>query len=207
MSEQPKIHGVLPVLQMPYHEDESIDYDVLAKEVDFVFTSGADGIVIAMASELLRLTNRERLEITQKLPEMAAGRGTSTMSIGAETARIAAGYAEAAEKAGADAVMAIPPVTTSLPEQKVFDYYKTIHDAIGIPVVVQDASGYLGHALSATLQARMRNELGSRIYFKPEAQPIGPTLSLLQEMLNRAVTPGIVSHNVAITLCEKSRRW
>ena len=184
MRMNPKIRGVLPVLHMPFHEDYTIDFDVLGKEVEFLIHAGCDGITLALASELLRLTRDERLELSRKLPEMAGGRVTVTISVGAETAREAAIFAEAAERAGADAVMAIPPVATVLPGLRIHEYYKTIHDAITIPLVVQDASGYLGHSISTELQARLSDELGERIYFKPEAQPIGPVLSRLQELLN-----------------------
>ena len=185
MSEKPILYGVLPVLHMPYYDDDSIDFDTLKREIDHVIDAGSDGIVLAMASELLRLTCEERLELTRRLPEMLENRGTVTISVGAETAREAASYAEAAEKAGADAVMAIPPVATAISAQKKFEYYKTIHGAVSIPLVVQDASGYLGgEKLSVAVQARMRRELGSRIYFKPEGVPVGPTISQLQEALN-----------------------
>ena len=42
MKTKPAIYGVIPVLHMPYREDDSIDYDVLAAEVDFVLAAGAD---------------------------------------------------------------------------------------------------------------------------------------------------------------------
>ena len=184
MNKTPEIFGVMPVLQMPYRDDDTIDYDVLAREVDYVIDAGSDGVVLALASELVRLSHDERLELTRRIPEMAAKRATVTISVGAETSKIAAGYAQHAEKCGANAVMAIPPVATRLPESRVFEYYKSIHDAISIPLVVQDASGYLGNALSVDVQSRMRNELGPRVFFKPEAQPIGPTLSRIQEALN-----------------------
>ncbi len=185
MSEKPILYGVLPVLHIPYYDDDSIDFDTLKREIDHVIDVGSDGIVLAMASELLRLTHDERLELTRRLPEMLENRGTVTISVGAETAREAASYAETAEKADADAVMAIPPVATAISAQKKFEYYKTIHDAVTIPLVVQDASGYLGgEKLSVAIQARMRRELGTRIYFKPEGIPVGPTISRLQEALN-----------------------
>jgi 4-hydroxy-tetrahydrodipicolinate synthase len=183
MEAKPAIYGVLPVLQMPYREDGAIDYDVLARETDHVIAAGSDGVVLALASELVRLDHGERLELTRRIPEMTAGRCTVTISVGAETSRGAVEYARAAEKAGADAVMAIPPVATSLPESRIFEYYQAIHDAVAIPLVIQDASGYLGHALSVDLQARLGVELGSRVYFKPESQPIGPTLTSLQKAL------------------------
>ena len=70
---------------MPYYENEVIDFDVLSREVDFVLDAGAEGIVLALASELTRLTDSERLELTEKLPQMVHGRGTVTISVGAET--------------------------------------------------------------------------------------------------------------------------
>jgi len=189
MKEKPKISGVLPVLHMPYRDDDSIDYDVLAREVDYVFDAGVDGIVLALASELTRLTQDERLELTKELPQMAGGRGTVTISVGAETSYQAVRYAEAAEHAGADAVMAVPPFVVSMSGTEKFDYFKRIHDAIGIPLVVQDASGYMGgEPMSVELQAHMRQELGPRIYFKPEGLPTGPTITLLhQKLSNEAV--------------------
>ncbi len=185
MTENPVLSGVLPVLHMPYHDDFTIDYGTLHREIDYLFNAGADGIVLALASELLRLNRFERLELTSKLPMMADGRGTVTISVGAETSHEAAFYAEAAEQAGAKAVMAIPPLTTSVSAAKKLEYYKTIFHAVSIPVVVQDASGYMGgEKLSSELLAQLRNELGPRIYFKPEGVPVGQTISALQSKMN-----------------------
>jgi dihydrodipicolinate synthase/N-acetylneuraminate lyase len=184
MSETPVISGVLPVLHMPYETTGAIDLDTLAREVDHVFDSGADGIVLALASELLRLSTDERLMLTRELPKMAAKRGTVTISAGAETTREAIDYARAAEEAGADAVMAVPPFTTAVSAEEKASYYRAIHNAITIPLVVQDASGYMGgQAMSPELQASFRSDLGPRVYFKPEGSPTGPIISRMMELL------------------------
>ena len=70
-----KIEGVLPVLHMPYEEDESIDYATLQKEVDYLFDTGAHGLCLALVSDLLRLTAEERLTLPEHLVRWAAGRG------------------------------------------------------------------------------------------------------------------------------------
>jgi hypothetical protein len=44
----------------PAAADESIDLDVLEREIDWLFDRGADGIVMAMVSETLRLASEER---------------------------------------------------------------------------------------------------------------------------------------------------
>ncbi len=173
---------------MPYREDDSIDFDILKKEVDYLFDAGADGITLALASELLRLTQSERLELSRILPQMVEKRGTVTLSVGSETTKEAVFYAEVAQASGADAVMAIPPVATHATETEKYEYYRALHDAVTIPLVVQDASGYLGQGLSVETQARLRAELGPRIYFKPEAEPVGPTLTALQKAMgNEAI--------------------
>jgi dihydrodipicolinate synthase/N-acetylneuraminate lyase len=46
----PALAGVLCVFQTPYHDDESIDYGTLEREIDWLFERGADGIVMAMVS-------------------------------------------------------------------------------------------------------------------------------------------------------------
>jgi len=184
MKTQPLIQGVLPVLHMPYKDDDSIDYDVLAREVDFVIDAGADGITLALASELLRLTHDERMQLSKELPKMIGGRTKFIMSIGADSTFETLAYAQAAECAGADAVMAVPPFTVSASGEEKFEYFRAIHDALTIPVVVQDASGYMGgQAMSAELLARMRVDLSERIYYKPEGLPTGPILSELQAIM------------------------
>jgi len=173
------LHGVLPVLHMPYHDNFEVDYDTLAAEVDFAYECGAHGIVMAMVTELLRLSTEERNKVAAFLAKTNAGRGSVTISVGAETTRGAIDYARAAADAGATALMAIPPIATGLGESALHDYYAAILNATPLPLVVQDASSYVGKPLTAKFQAELRQELGERVYFKPEAEPVGPVITAM----------------------------
>jgi dihydrodipicolinate synthase/N-acetylneuraminate lyase len=171
--------GVLSVFQTPYHADESIDYATLEKEIDWLYDRGADGIVLAMVSEVLRLSTPERNQLAEHACRFGVARGVVVVSVGAESSHTAAEYARHAEGVGADAVMAVPPIAVALGEEQLLEYYRRILQAVGIPVVVQDASGYVGRPLPISLQARLLDEFGPQVYFKPEAVPIGPRLSEL----------------------------
>ncbi len=175
------ISGVLPVLQLPYLDDESIDWATLRKEVDVVFDQGANGVVAAMVTEVLRLTDAERDELVAKIAEFTAGRGPVIMSVGAESAAQAKRHARAAESAGATGLMAIPPTNTPASADEVIGYYEAILDATSLPLIVQDASGYVGAPLPISAQASMFNRHPDRVMFKPEAQPLGQNLTLLRE--------------------------
>lgn len=175
------LRGVLPVVQTPYHADETIDYDTLGRELDWLFARGVDGVVMAMVSEVLRLADDERREMLAFLCRHVASRGPVVASVGAESSHQAEAFAQHAESVGAAAVMAIPPTSVVLGEAELQQYYERILRATRLPLIVQDASGYVGRPMSIELQARLRREHGERVWFKPEATPIGPRLSALRD--------------------------
>ncbi len=173
--------GVLCVFQTPYHEDESIDFATLEKEIDWLYRRGADGIVLAMVSEVLRLSGEERRKLAERACACGGSRGGVVISVGAESSHTAEAFARHAEHSGADAVMAVPPVAVALDELQLLEYYRRILAAVEIPVIVQDASGYVGRPMPISLYARLLDEFGDRVLFKPEAVPIGPRLTALQD--------------------------
>jgi 4-hydroxy-tetrahydrodipicolinate synthase len=171
------LHGVLPVLHIPYRDDEEIAYDVLGAEIDYVNAQGANGIVFALASEILRLTDEERKRVAGFLVEANQERGSVTISVGADSTFAAVQFARHAESVGATALMAIPPLSRALSEAELRGYYGAILNAVSLPLVVQDASAYVGKAMSVAFQASLRQEHGDRVLFKPEANPVGPVIS------------------------------
>jgi len=174
--------GVFPVFQTPYLSDESIDAETLEREIVWLFEQGSDGIVLAMVSEVLRLSDRERDHLATLACRFAAGKGPAVISVGAESSRIAEGHARHAESCGAGALMAIPPVSIAVEEGELLTYYRRLLEVVAIPVIVQDASGYVGRPMSIAFQARLLDEFGpDRVLFKPEASPIGPRLSALRD--------------------------
>jgi 4-hydroxy-tetrahydrodipicolinate synthase len=176
-----EIAGVLAVFQTPFDEAGRIDRAELEAEFDWLFANGADGVVFAMVSEVLRLSSEERDELATLTCKLAAGRGVSVVSVGAESTPVAIRYAKHAQDAGANAVMATPPGLFRASEDELVGYFLAIAEAVTIPLVIQDASGYVGTPLSIMMQARLHAELGERVMFKPEAPPIGPKLTQLRQ--------------------------
>lgn len=202
------IRGVLPVFQTPYHEDafrnETIDIATLEREIAWLFDCGSDGIVMAMVSEVLRLTGEERKALAEAACRFGLPRGSVIISVGAESSFMAQDFARHAESVGASAVMAIPPVSIAIDEDELRRYYERILHAVRIPVIVQDASGYVGRPMSIELQAALFNEYGPRVMFKPEAEPIGPRLTALRDATNGAAP--IFEGSGGIALVDSYRR-
>lgn len=59
MNTNPILAGVLAVFQTPWHVDETLDLETLEREIAWLFDCGANGIVMAMVSETLRMDTVE----------------------------------------------------------------------------------------------------------------------------------------------------
>jgi dihydrodipicolinate synthase/N-acetylneuraminate lyase len=178
----PPLTGVLPVLQTPFTTDGAVDHPVLRTEAEWCLDHGASGLVVGMVSEVVRLGDDERVAMTETLASVAGPAGRAMVaSVGAESAHTACVRARAAAAAGATALMATPPVVMDTDEDSLYGYYAEIAAATDLPLVVQDASGYIGRPMSTGFQARLQAELGDRVWFKPEAHPIGQRMSDLRD--------------------------
>lgn len=173
--------GVLPVISTPFTAELDIDRTALAREIDWLILNGSDGLVMAMVSELPRLTSSERMTLGDLIMDHGVGRVPVVLSVGAESTREAKRLTRHAVDAGAAAVMANPPLTVFPSGEQLMSYFRTILDeADEVPVVIQDASGYIGRPLELGLIAGLLDLYGpAQVLFKPEAQPLGPRLTEL----------------------------
>ena len=173
--------GVFPVFQTPFRDDDSIDVDALEAEIEWIHSQEVDGVVMAMVSEVLRLSDAERDQLARLSCELGLPHGPVVLSVGAESTSVAISRARRAEDLGATAVMAIPPTSVSAGPDELFGYYRALLDAVAVPVIIQDASGYVGQPMSIGMQADLLDAYQERVLFKPEAIPIGPRLSALRD--------------------------
>ena len=65
MTARAELRGVLPVLQAPFDDDDRLDEAALAKEIEWVFGCGVNGVVLGMVSEVLRLSDDERFKFAE----------------------------------------------------------------------------------------------------------------------------------------------
>ena len=201
----PEIRGVLPIVHTPFDANDQIDWESLEREIDWAFQSGADGCCTGMVSELLRLSDQERCDLTQRLPELVNGRGVVVASAGAEETSLAVEHARHAEQAGCQAIMAIPPTATVLSDEEILTYYAALAGSVTIPLIVQDASAYVGRAIDLQVYVQLLDQFGpERIFFKPEAMPLGTNLSRLRDVTQRKAR--VFEGSGGISLIDSFRR-
>ena len=77
-----QFNGVLSVFQTPFLENESIDFETLSSEIEWLYACGASGIVMAMVSEVLRLSTDEREQLAEFACQAGRNRGVVITSVG-----------------------------------------------------------------------------------------------------------------------------
>lgn len=176
--------GVLPVLSTPFTDDDRIDTTALGRQIDHVLAQEADGVTLAMVSEILRLDISERRALAEATVAAVDGRASVITSVGADATALATALTAHAVEIGATAVMANPPLTTTPSDKELLSYYRAIADAADtLPLIVQDASGYVGTPIPLDVLTTLLGEYGpEKIQFKPEADPLGPRLTLLHDL-------------------------
>jgi dihydrodipicolinate synthase/N-acetylneuraminate lyase len=183
-----KLAGVFNVLSTPIDDADEIDLAVFEREIEWLLKCGMNGAVLAMVSEVLRFSAAERREQWQAAIKFLNGRAPLVVSVGAESSAIAIKLAKDAQSDGASALMATPPSAFAATADEVKKYYVKIIEAVSIPVIVQDASNYLGKPIELSTYVELIDTYGNeRVQFKPEAKPVKERLQELNKISgNRA---------------------
>jgi len=169
--------GLIPILATPFTDAGTLDVDSLRSLVEFEIASGVDGVAIhGLASEGFSLTAAERSLISRTVREVAGATVLLVAGVNATSTATAVEQSLAAVDDGADAVMVLPPYLSKLPAGHLVDFYGTVADQAGIPVMVQDAAATTGVTMSVSQLAEL-SRLDGVTSVKIEAQPTAPKVA------------------------------
>ena len=181
----PPLHGVVPILLTPFDEAGRIDEESLANLVDFNVAAGVHGLGVALGSEIFKLTEAERAQVTVCVIKAARRRVPIIINSGAAGTDLAIHYSRAAEAAGADALMIIPPTFMPASAEEILDYYVAIDRAVGIPIILQDVpQGPIPPGLALRIAGACRNVK----YIKVETLPVTGRVAAMVEAAGDRLT-------------------
>ncbi len=165
----PLLHGVVPILITPFDMEGRIDEESLERLVDFNVAAGVHGLGVALGSEIFKFNEAERAQVTARVIAAVRGRVPVVINSGAAGTDLAVHYSRAAEAAGANALMIIPPTFMPASADEIFDYYVAIDRQVGIPIILQDVpQGPVPPGLALRIADACKNVT----YIKVETLPV-----------------------------------
>jgi 4-hydroxy-tetrahydrodipicolinate synthase len=162
------LHGVLSAVATPFTDGaEAVDEPALRALVERTVTGGVHGLVPnGSTGEFASMSGDERRHVVEVVIDQAAGRVPVVPHVAALSTREAVAYARHAEGAGADAVMAVAPFYEPLDIDEIKDFYRSVADAVSVPVVVYNLPVATGVNLLPADVVSLARELPNIQYVK-----------------------------------------
>jgi len=136
MTAKTMFRGSFTALITPF-KNGSLDEKAFRDLVDWQIAEGTNGLVpVGTTGESPTLSHDEHMQVVEWCVEQARGCVPVIAGAGSNSTKEAIGLAQHAEKAGADAVLVVSPYYNKPTQEGLYQHFKAINDAIGIPIIM-----------------------------------------------------------------------
>lgn len=143
----------------PFKEDESIDFDALAKVVEYQIKNGTDYLVVCgTTAETPTLTEKEKEEVKDFVLTINNKRLPVVLGIGGNNTRAVVEKLQQTDLSGIDAILSVTPYYNKPSQEGLYQHYAAIAKASPLPVILYNVPGRTGVNMSASTTLRLANE-------------------------------------------------
>jgi dihydrodipicolinate synthase/N-acetylneuraminate lyase len=132
-----KWKGVFPAVTTQIREDLSIDLADTQRVVDDLIRDGVTGVIaLGTVGENNSFDFDEKVEVLTAIVEAVNGRVPVVTGVSEYDTRRAVRYAQAAEAAGADGLMLLPPMVYVPKPLELVTHFKGVATQVGLPIML-----------------------------------------------------------------------
>lgn len=155
-----KFEGIIPALITPFEKDgRTVNEKVARQLVEYQLEQGADGFyIVGSTGEGIVMDEEQRMRMCETVVSQVSGRKPVICHIASMNFDEALRLAKHAEKTGADALSAIPPIFFHYREKDIYNYYKTLAESTELPFIMYNHPAANG-GMSAELVVKMFKEI------------------------------------------------
>jgi 4-hydroxy-tetrahydrodipicolinate synthase len=151
-----RLKGVIAALVTPMTAAEEVDLDRLGDIVAYLIAEGVQGLApLGSTGEYYALSPGERTAVLKTTLEAAAQRVPVIVGVNAGSTREVVEYAREAEALGADGVLLAAPYYSLPTPDELFEHFRMVNDAIGIPIMLYNYPGRTGVDMTPALIERL----------------------------------------------------
>ena len=134
--------GSMVAIVTPMRADGALDFEALARLVEFHIDSGTDAIVaVGTTGESATLDYEEHIAVVHKVVGQVKGRIPVIAGTGANSTREALHLTQHAMEAGADGCLLVTPYYNRPTQEGLYQHYKLIADSVAIPQILYNVPG------------------------------------------------------------------
>jgi len=151
--------GSMVAIVTPMRADGALDYEALARLVEFHIENGTDAIIsVGTTGESATLDFEEHIRVVQRTVELVKGRIPVIAGTGANSTTEALHLTQRSMEAGADACLLVTPYYNKPTQEGLYRHYKLIADRVAIPqILYSDPADTLQRARPHCLRSKTRD--------------------------------------------------
>lgn len=150
------LSGMGVALITPFRHDKSIDFDALARLIDYQIESGVDYLVVlGTTSEAPTLEQNERTRIKQFVATHTAGRVPLVLGCGGNCTAAVIRELQSTDLAPFSAILSVVPYYNKPSQQGIYCHYAEIAKASPLPVILYNVPGRTGVNMTAETTLRL----------------------------------------------------
>ena len=136
---------LLTAMVTPYTPEGEVDYAHARRLAAHLVRSGNDGVVVTgTTGEAPLLTDEEKHRLWAEVKQELGDSGTAVAGAGTNDTRHSIHLSHEAERAGADAVLAVVPYYLKPPQEGIFQHFRAIAESTHLPVILYNVPGRVG---------------------------------------------------------------
>ncbi|PAU45837.1 4-hydroxy-tetrahydrodipicolinate synthase [Streptomyces albireticuli] len=141
----------------PFTADGRLDLDGARRLAGHLVGEGrCDGLVLnGTTGESPTTTDEEKTALVRAVADAVGDRARITAGVGSADTRGTVALARAAEAAGAHGVLVVTPYYSRPPQEDVAEHFRTVADAVGVPVMLYDIPGRTGTRIEPETMLRL----------------------------------------------------
>ena len=151
----------------PFKEDESVDYEALARLVDYQLQNGTDYLVVlGTTAETPTLTEEEKKNIINLVVTKVNGRIPIVLGVGGNCTRSVVEKLKNDNFDGIDAILSVVPYYNKPSQEGIYQHYKAIAEATTLPIVLYNVPGRTGVNMTAETTLRLARDFDNIVAIK-----------------------------------------
>lgn len=169
---QEKIKGVGVALITPF-KNYAVDYDALARMVDYVIEGGVDYIVaLGSTAETATLSLKERQEVLDFIVERTAERVPIVAGMGSNNTAELVEQLRTFDLSQCVAILCVAPYYNKPSQEGIYRHFMAVAEASPIPVIVYNVPGRTGVNMTAETTLRLAHATERIVAIKEAAGDI-----------------------------------
>ena len=163
----------------PFNEDDTVNYEEFGRIIDDQIANSTDAIIVCgTTGESSTMPDEEHVSVIKYCVDKVAGRVPVIAGTGSNCTREAVNMSKKAEEVGADGLLCVTPYYNKCTQDGLYEYYKTISDAVNIPIIMYNVPSRTGTTIQPETAVRIAKEVKNVVAIKEASGNISAVAKL-----------------------------